>query len=103
MGIHVYLAVAADRVSDAAWREIYEKARCVAYRWAPRPLGLAWRHIGDVRVAQYTPHLDTIEGLHIVGDADSLRTGESFVFPATLTCVRRAARSVGIEVNLPAK
>lgn len=95
MGIHVYLAVAEDRVSDAAWREIYEKARYVAYRWAPRPLGLAWRYIGAVRVAQYTPNLESTEGLHIVGDAESLRTGESFVFPAMLghASVRRTARS----------
>ena len=94
MGIHVHFAVATDRVSDAAWREIYEKARHVASLWAPRPLGIAWRNIGVVRVAQYTPHLETTEGLHIVGDMESLRTGESFVFPATLAhaCVVRAVK-----------
>src|ERR1044071_3177949 len=29
----MYLAVATDRVSDAAWREIYERARHVASLW----------------------------------------------------------------------
>lgn len=95
MGVHVHLAVATDRVSDAAWRKIYEKARHVASLWVPRPLGIAWRNIGVVRVVQYTPHLETTEGLHIVGDMESLRIGESFVFPATLAhaCVRRVVKS----------
>ena len=42
----MYLAVATDRVSDAAWREIYEKARHVASLWAPRSLGIERRNIG---------------------------------------------------------
>lgn len=84
MGIHVHLAVLADRVSEATWREIYEKARHVAKQWTPRPLSIGWRHIGAVKVVQYPRELDATEGLHIVGDAETLTTGESFVFPAAL-------------------
>jgi len=84
MGVHLHLAVVTDRVSDAAWHEIYEKARRVAKQWTPRPLALAWRHIGAVRVAQYSLDIDTTDGLSFVGDAETLTTGESFVFPATL-------------------
>jgi hypothetical protein len=91
MGVYVHLAVVTDRVSDAAWQEIYEKARRVAKQWAPRPLSLVWRHIGSVRVAQYSLDIETTEGLHIVGDAESLLTGESLVLPAQLD--RPAVRS----------
>jgi hypothetical protein len=84
MGIHVHLAVIADRVSEVTWREIYEKARRVAKQWKPRPLSIAWRQIGAVKVAHYSLDLDAPDGLHIVGDAETLTTGESFVFPATL-------------------
>jgi hypothetical protein len=84
MGIHVHLAVAAERVSDTAWQRIYDKARRVVKHWTPRPLSLAWRHIGAVRVAQYGLDLETPEGLHLVGDAETLTTGESFRFPARL-------------------
>jgi len=83
MGVHVHLAVREDRVSRAAWREIYKKARRVAKQWTPRPLSLAWRHIGAVRVAQYALDIDATDGLSLVGDAETLTTGESFVFPAT--------------------
>lgn len=88
MGVHVHLAVVADRVSDAVWHRIYEKARRVAKQWTPRPLATAWRQMGAVRVVQYALEIETTEGLHLVGDAETLTTGESFVFPATL--VRRA-------------
>jgi hypothetical protein len=84
MGIHVQLSVFADRVSDDMWQAIYEKARRVATQWAPRPLGAAWRHIGVVRVAQYTLDIETSDGLHLVGDAESLTTADSFVFPVRL-------------------
>jgi hypothetical protein len=84
MGIHVNLAVFADRVSDDVWQAIYEKARRVAKQWTPRPLATAWRHIGEVQVAQYTLEIETSEGLHLVGDAETLTTAESFVFPARL-------------------
>ena len=84
MGAHVHLAVAVDRVSDAAWDAIYDRARRVAQQWTPRPLSLAWRQIGAMRVAQYSLALETPEGLHLVGDADTLATGDSFVFPARL-------------------
>jgi hypothetical protein len=80
----VKLAVFADRVSEDAWQAIYEKARRVAKQWTPRPLGTAWRHIGAVRVAQYTIEIETPDGLHLVGDAETLTTAESFVFPARL-------------------
>jgi hypothetical protein len=84
MGIHVELAVFADRISDDVWQAIYEKARRVATQWTPRPLGTAWRHIGVVRVAQYTLEIETSDGLHLAGDAESLTTADSFVFPARL-------------------
>lgn len=85
MGISVHLAVVAERVSDAAWRELYEKARHVALRWRPRPLSSGWRNIGAVRVAQYTPQFETTEGLYFVGDAESLTTGEGHLFPTALS------------------
>lgn len=50
MGIEVDLAVVEDRVSRAAWRDIYKKARRVATQWTPRPLSLGWRQIGAMRV-----------------------------------------------------
>ena len=84
MGIHVNLAVTTERVSPTAWQEIYDKARRVAKQWTPRPLSLAWRHIGAVQIAQYDLDLETPEGLHLVGDAETLTTGESFMFPARL-------------------
>jgi hypothetical protein len=84
MGIHVYLAIVAERVSDKTWRDIYEKARRVAAQWTPAPLSSAWRNIGNVRVAQYTPDIENDDGLHIVGDAKTFTTGESFLFPVTL-------------------
>lgn len=84
MGISVHLAVVAERVSDAAWRQLYEKARHVALHWRPRPLSSGWRNIGAVRVAQYTPQFETTEGLYFVGDAESLTTAEGHMFPATL-------------------
>ena len=84
MGIHVELAVFTDRVSDDVWQAIYEKARRVATQWTPRPLAAAWRHIGVVRVAQYTLQIETSDGLHLVGDAETLTAAEGFVFPARL-------------------
>ncbi len=84
MGIHVYLAVFADRVPAATWQVIYDKARRVATQWTPRPLSTAWRQIGAVRVAQYSRDIEASDGLHIVGDAETLTIGESFVFPARL-------------------
>jgi hypothetical protein len=84
MGISVHLAVVADRVSDAAWRELYEKTRHVALHWRPRPLSSGWRNIGAVRIAQYTPQFETTAGLHFVGDTESLTTAESHLFPVTL-------------------
>lgn len=84
MGIRVYLAVAEERVSEAKWREIYDKARRVAKEWIPRPLSLAWRDMGAVQVEQYCLDVETPEGLYIVGDAESLTTAESFLFPARL-------------------
>lgn len=76
MGIDVDLAVIEERISEATWREIYEKARRVAKQWAPRPLALGWRQIGAVRVVPYTLDIETAEGLHIVGDADTLTAAE---------------------------
>jgi len=84
MGVYVHLAVVKDRVSAAAWRRIYEKARHVAKHWTPRPLSLGWRRVGAVRVPQYTRDIENREGLHLVGDADTLITGESFIFPKKL-------------------
>jgi len=84
MGVRVHLAVVVDRVSDATWRRIYEKARRVAKHWTPRPLSLAWRQIGAVRVAQYVLDIEAADGLHVVGDLETLTTAESFVFPARL-------------------
>jgi hypothetical protein len=84
MGVRVHLAVVVDRVSDAAWHGIYEKARRVARHWTPRPLSIAWRQIGAVRVAQYVLDIEAADGLHLVGDAETLTTAESFVFPARL-------------------
>lgn len=84
MGIYVHLAIVPERVSAAAWHAIYDRARRVAQQWTPRPLSLAWRQIGAVRVAQYTLDIEGPEGLHIVGDAETLTTGESFRFPAQL-------------------
>ncbi len=84
MGIHVHLAVIADRVPDAAWRAIYDRACRVAKEWIPRPLSIGWRQIGAVRVAQYCHDLETAEGLCIVGDAESLTTADRFELPARL-------------------
>lgn len=84
MGIYVHLAVATERITDAAWLEIYDRARRVATQWQPRPLSLGWRDIGGVHVVQYHLDIETPEGLHIVGDAESLTTGESFLFPRQL-------------------
>lgn len=84
MGVYVHLAVVVDRVSDATWHRIYKKARRVAKHWTPRPLSMAWRQIGAVRVAQYVLDIEAAEGLHLVGDAETLTTAESFVFPARL-------------------
>lgn len=84
MGITLHLAVDVDRMSETHWREIYDRARRVATQWIPRPLSTGWRHIGAVRVVQYCLEIETPEGLHIVGDAESLTTAESFVFPAKL-------------------
>ena len=86
-----------DRVSDAVWHRIYEKARRVAKHWTPRPLSLAWRQIGAVRVAQYGLDIEAADGLHLVGDAETLTTAESFVFPARLG--RVAARWSGSLVT----
>lgn len=84
MGIHVSLAVCVQRVSDATWRDIYEKARRVASEWSPRPLSPGWRQIGTIRVPQYGLEIETKEGLEIVGDAETLLTAQRFVFPARL-------------------
>ena len=84
MGIEVCLAVREDRVSKTEWREIYEKARRVAKQWTPRPLSLGWRQIGSVQVVQYALDIETAEGLHIVGDAETRTNAESFLFPARL-------------------
>jgi len=84
MGIHVYLAIITEHVSEADWQRIYEKARRVTKQWTPRPLSSAWREIGAVRVAQYTREIEGTSGLHIVGDAETLTTGESFIFPVAL-------------------
>ena len=84
MGIRVHLAIVAERVSEPTWRHIYESACRVAARWTPAPLSLTLREIGVVRVAQYTPDIENPDGLRIVGDAKTLTTGESFIFPATL-------------------
>jgi hypothetical protein len=94
MGIRVYLAVDDERVSEARWREIYEKARRVAREWIPRPLSLAWRDIGAVQVEQYCLDVETPEGLYIVGDAESLTTAESFLFPARLERAARGERGI---------
>ena len=66
------------------WRAVYEKVCLVARQWTPRPLSSSWREIGAVRVAQYTPEIEGETGLHIVGDATTLVTGESFIFPVRL-------------------
>jgi len=67
MGVRVHLAVVVDRVSDATWHGIYEKARRVVRHWTPHPLSIAWRQIGAVRVAQYVLDIEAADGLHLVG------------------------------------
>jgi hypothetical protein len=84
MGIHVHLAIVVERVSETTWQHIYKKACRTAASWTPAPLSLTLRDIGVVRVAQYTPDIENPDGLHIVGDAKTLTTGESFIFPVTL-------------------
>src|ERR1043166_1160814 len=84
MGIHVNLAIVAERVSDESWRRIYKMACRVAGQWTPAPLSVAWRHIGSIRVAHYTPDIENEDGLYIVGDAKTFTTAEAFLFPATL-------------------
>jgi hypothetical protein len=96
VGIHVHLAVATERVSPAAWQEIYDKAHRVANQWTPRPLSLAWRYIGAVQIAQYGLDFETPEGLHLVGDAETLTTGESFRFPARLDRVTPRRKRKGL-------
>jgi hypothetical protein len=61
MGVRVHLAVVVDRVFDAAWHGIYEKARRVARHWTPRPLSIAWRQIGAERVAQYVLDIEAAD------------------------------------------
>lgn len=90
----MYLAITTERVSEQAWQRIYEMACRVASRWTPPPLAVAWRNIGTVRVAHYTPDIEDENGLHIVGDAKTLTIGESFVFPRAL---RRYGHSASIE------
>lgn len=85
MGVYVHLDIVIDRVSDAAWHAIYERARRVAKQWIPRPLSLARCQVSAVQVAQYVLDVETADGLRLVGDAETLTTGESFVFPAKLT------------------
>lgn len=65
----------------------------MAKRWNPPPLSLGWRDIGRARVAQDTREIDGELGLHIVGDAQTFTTGESFTFPATLGRRRERKRS----------
>lgn len=84
MGVHVHIAVVVERVSEEAWQRIYELARQVARRWTPPPLSATWRNIGNVRVAQYTADIENANGLHLIGDAQALATGESFIFPGAL-------------------
>lgn len=84
MGIHVHLSVVPDRIDVPTWQQLYEDARRIAREWTPRPLGITLRHIGRERVGQYSTDLEHADGLYIVGDAESLMTGESFVFPARL-------------------
>jgi hypothetical protein len=101
MGVHVHLAVFTDRVADTAWTEIYEKARRVVNQWTPRPLSSAWRQIGEVRVAEYGLEIETEEGLRIAGDAETLTTGESFVFPARLDrAASRGEDSRGLDEDV---
>jgi hypothetical protein len=85
MGVYVHLGVVASRVDEASWSAIYADARRVAERWTPRPLGIQWRRIGAEEFGQYTTDIERPEGLHIVGDAASLTTAESFEFPKSLT------------------
>lgn len=89
---HVYLDVIAERVPYPSWERIYERARCVAKQWKPRPLALGWRQIGEARVLQYALDIETEHGLYIVGDAETRTTGESFVFPPRVG--RAASRCV---------
>lgn len=96
MGIHVHLAIVMERVSEKTGQRIYERACRVASRWTPPPLSVAWRDIGAVRVAHYTPAIENADGLHIVGDAKTLTTCESFMFPVTLG---RHRHSGSIEPN----
>lgn len=84
MGVRVYLALVAPRVDDAAWSAIYADARRVAERWTPRPLAAQWRRVGAEKVVQYSTDVEHLDGFHIVGDAVSKTTAESFVFPSTL-------------------
>lgn len=84
MGLHVHLAMFADRVSDEVWQTIYEKARRVAKQWRPRPMAVAWRHIGKVPIVQYTLEIETPAGLRFDGDAETLTGAETFFFPARL-------------------
>jgi hypothetical protein len=49
VGIHVHLAVIAERISQEVWQQIYDQARRVATQWTPRPLAFVWRHIGAVQ------------------------------------------------------
>jgi hypothetical protein len=84
MGVHVHIAVVVERVSEEAWQRIYEMACRAAARWTPPPLSAGWRSIGNVRVAQYTTDIENANGLHLVGDAQTLAIGEGFIFPAAL-------------------
>jgi hypothetical protein len=59
MGVRVSLTIACDRVSDATWRAIYERARLVAARWTPRPLSIGSRQVGAVRAPQYVLDIES--------------------------------------------
>lgn len=91
MGVHVHLAVAKDSVDAGAWQQIFADARRVVDRWTPAPLSIAWRQIGGERVGQYSLDVVHPDGLHIIGDRESLTTGEAFVFPMQLARPRQGA------------
>jgi hypothetical protein len=104
MELRVHLAVLEHRVPTAVWDQIYEKARQVTSRWMPRPLSPGWRRIGGVRVEQYSLDIETAEGLVIVGDAETLTTGDSFVVPKRLEDIAPPADDVVADIvrsNVP--
>lgn len=83
MGVHISLYVDPLGVTLAAWEAAFDETLRLLSTWQPALMGLGHREIATLRVAQYTNSIVRREAdaedisWCIVGDRESLRTGES--------------------------